>query len=114
MKKPDRIEGAKYQRIVVLSENIMEKRPAEGEVINKLILHVNELYEYIDYIENGGDDGTMDDDALRRLGVDVPKEETGPARTRTRRRSRTRRNFNGGWQAEPTDLSYLDGLDFDV
>ena len=113
MNEPKRFDGEKYKRLVDLSEKVKKNRPAEGEIINKLIIHVDELYEYIDYLRQG--ECALDDDALERLGVpearDVPST---PARTGTRR-NRNRANNNrptrNAWQAQRTSLSYLDDLD---
>ena len=119
MNEPKRFDGEKYKRLVSLSEKVKKNRPAEGEIINKLIIHVDELYEYIDYLRQG--ECALDDDALERLGVpearDVP---SSPARTGTRRsRNGNRDRLNparnrptrDAWQAPRTSLSYLDDLD---
>ncbi len=118
MDKPKRLSDEKYNRILTLAEKVKDSRPVEGEVIRKLIIHIEEMYEYLDYIEKG-DDGILDDEQLKRLGVDVPKT---PARTPTRRRSPARSGRGGSgpvlgrpvreaWQAQTTDISYLDDFD---
>ena len=109
MDKPKRIDNEKYNRILELSLKVKEKRPVEGDIINKLVLHIEELYEYLDWIQSG-DDGTLDDDALERLGVKIDKK---PARARgARPRRNVARGSAGGqgWQATPTRLDYLDDL----
>ena len=117
MDKPTKLSDEKYNKIKELSEKIKTKRPSEGEVIHKLILHIEELYEYIDVLEAGGDDGAMDDDALKRLGVDVPEDT--PVRSSSSRRRNNSVVFGGEpirydqWQAPRTNLGYLDAFDDD-
>jgi len=119
MKEPKRIYEEKYKRMLELSEKVKAKRPAEGEIIHKLILHVQELYDYVDYLQ--GDSLGMDDDALERLGV--PEANESPARGRNRNRNRPRRRAGrtiepfrnsgaeDGWQAMPADLSWQEDFD---
>jgi hypothetical protein len=115
MNEPKRIEGEKYKRMVALSEKIKDTRPAEGVIINKLILHIDELYEYIDYLRQG--ECALDDDALERLGVPEARSiPSSPARTGTRRRRRNthnpRRGYSGDdFQALPTNLEWMNDTD---
>lgn len=120
MNEPKRFDGEKYKRMLALSEKVKAKRPVEGEVINMLIIHVDELYEYIDYLRQG--ECALDDDALERLGVpearEAPPARTGTGRNRGNRNrldprvNRPRRNTTReGWQAPRTDLSWMDDYD---
>lgn len=108
MKEPKRFDEEKYKRMLALSESIKLNRPAEGKIINMLIEHVHEMYEYVDYLQ--GTELGMDDNALERLGV--PEAVSTPARTGTRRRTRNTRNrpSRDAWQAPRTDLSWMDDL----
>jgi hypothetical protein len=67
MDKPTRISNEKYNKILELSEKIKITRPSEGAVIHKLVMHIQEIYDYLDFIEKGEDTG-LDDEALLRLG----------------------------------------------
>jgi hypothetical protein len=131
MKEPKRIYEEKYKRMLELSERVRVNRPAEGEIIHRLILHVQEMYDYVDYLQ--GTELGMDDNALDRLGVpEARTPEATPARSGNRRRRGNRDRLNprtnrpsfvpdfvgrttaeDGWQAQPTDLEWMNGIDED-